>query len=59
MAIIVVNIDDQDHIVSGDGTEHTLCGLEVPHGLPWVTDKTDPCPECFPDEKKPKAKKKA
>jgi hypothetical protein len=59
MAIIAVELDGLDHIISGEGTEHTLCGLPVPHGLPWVTDVTAPCPECYPDAKpKAKAKKK-
>lgn len=60
MAEIVVTLEDGlDHVISGNGDEHTICGQPVPMGLPWVTTTTKPCPVCFPDAEpaKPAAKK--
>jgi hypothetical protein len=60
MAQINVNIDGKDHAISGMGDEHTECGLPVPMGLAWVTELTNPCSKCFPEEAKAaKAAKKA
>lgn len=60
MAQINVNIKGTDHAVAADGTETTVCGLDVPWGTAWIDELTKPCAKCFPDEAKAaKAAKKA
>lgn len=51
---LTITLDAQDHLMGEDET--TVCGVPVPHGTGRI-EGTDPCPECFPETAKPKAKK--
>ena len=60
MAIVTVHIDKLDHVLAGDPSGETVCGITVPWGTEW-SDVTKPCPKCFPETvvpAKPKATKK-